>query len=437
MNAIKRFLIKKFFKMDKFQLLLLVANHYNSLELKGKDIERANAVNWEVDRLTDELIKDFPKPVAEKLDKVDKAFVPPPATTKVDSTLKTEGVVKPPVVVIKKKDENPPEEVTVMVRPYYDCAILQEKVKEPKKVKFDDCGIKLPAFKDEVSMKQFNNVFPTVEMLDLALDEAWDMATKGLANSAINAKLKELIGSYYVNHGLKSNDDYYKISNAYSKLVKILRRGFGEGYEDRRVSVTRPSFTALEEMKGEIVFSKDKDCFIEEPEIPNVAESKFDKADKAKNDKPELKKVQEQTKAAEEKKEPENVDEEQQETDSDNTPETEENPKAEVEEPEVNEPDETEEGKAPAVNEFDAFNDIETLIFEKLKAGNLKASKEKNPSVQSAVKAEAREDAKLLIQSRFGDEEWALKDDKGFWKTEFLKYWNAIVKEIGTRANVK
>jgi hypothetical protein len=76
------------------------------------------------------------------------------------------------------------------------------------------------------------------------------------------------------------------------------------------------------------------------------------------------------------------------------------------------------------------------LIFTKLQAGNLKASKEKDAAIQKNIKAEAREDAKLLIQSRFDSEEWAQKDDKGFWQPEFLNYWNAIVKEIGTRANV-
>jgi len=448
MNAIKRFLIKKLFKMDKFQLALLVAAHYNSLELKGKDIERANAVNFEVDRLTDEFIESFPKEV--KLDKVDKTFVPPAPPkpelpSKPATALDTKGATKAPDVVEKKKDDKVPEESTVLIKPYYDCSIVQNKGKEAKRIKFDESPIKLIAFKNDGDAKQFNNVYPTVELLEFALEEAWDMACKGSPNSQINAKLKELIGSYYASSVLKTTDDYYKISNAYSKLTKIIRRGFGEGYEDFRVSVTRPSYTLLTESGDSICLFKDKDCSVVAVEDKPVVEKT--------ETKPELKDIQTQKKVEpkeeqKSKEEPAGVDEEQQETGNipetgvapttENAPVAEEtpNPEAETSPEESSEP-EVEGGKAPSVNSFDSFNDIETLIYDKLKAGNLKASKEKDPKVQMAIKAEAREDAKLLIQSRFDSEEWAVKDEKGFWKLEFLKYWNAIVKEIGTRANVK
>jgi hypothetical protein len=443
MNAIKRFLIKKFFKMDKLDFMLKLAAHYNQFELtEPEDKKRNRRIQGLIDVMADDFLnKEFPLE-PERKPKED----PKPVTT----ALKTEGVVKSPVVIEKKKDE-PPEEVMVTVKPFYSCSIVLEKGKEAKPIEFTDIRLNLPAFKDEDSAKQFKNTYPTVEFLEMVLDDAWDKASKGIPNSAINEDLKKELKGYYNRHGLSTNDDFYKLTNAYSKLVKILRMAFGESKDDRNVTVTRPGYTAYIDQKKKIVFTKEADCFVSKPPADPAtikAETVFDKKDK-----PEMKTVQTQKKDTDSKelKPSEDVvvpkttipktevpetkvsepDEEEQETGT--SPEAE----ASSEAAEVEEPEENNEGKAPGVNAFDNFNDIETLVFNKLKEGNLKASKETNTSKQMAIKGEAREDAKLLIQSRFDSEEWANKDDKGLWKPEFMRYWNAILKEIGTRANAK
>jgi len=430
MNTIKRFLIKTFLKMDKLQLLLLVAAHYRSYELKDpKDIERNDAVIDEIDFMVDNLREDFDVKKLEPV-KVEPKKDAPKTEPKKEETKKD----------APKKSEIP-EESLVLVRPYYDCGIVLKKGTEPKTIKYEGKGavLELPAFVDEAIAKQFNNVYPTVDELELVLDEAWDMATIGTPNKDINEMLAKELSSYYAKNGLARDDDYYKISNVYSKLTRIMRRAFGESYEDLNVSVTRPSYTLFEDSNGKIVMTKEMDCgtvkaVAKEKPTPLPEKSDTSKKETPKTEeKAEMKTVQTQkTKETPKEEIPE----------PEETPASEEIPKDEEaqenEEPEENKEEVKSEdpGSAPAVNEFDSFNDIEKLVFDTLKAGNIKASKESDPAVQKTLKNEAREDAKLRIQSCFESEDWAQKDEQGRWSTEFLKYWNAIIKEIGTRANV-
>lgn len=430
MNTIKRFLTKIFFKMDKaqkLQLLMLVYAHYGNFKLEdSEDILRVQRVIEEIDIIVDEdLLPAKEKPTEKKAEPEKKPTAP---------AAKPVVAAVPAKTVVESAKTEIPKEVLVVVKPYYDCSVLQKEGTEPKKIRFEDSKIELPAFIDEKSAKQYAGkdgkpVYPTVEELELILDEAWEMASEGKSNKEVVEMLKKNLGGYYAGHGLKQDQDFYKIVNPYGKLTKIMRRAFSEGYEDYKVSTTRPSYTLFTDSNSDIVMSKENDC--SKSAVVAPIEKKEEKKPEIK---PELKTVQTQKPAvattpvvkvpdtkAPAVVTPEVKDEEAQE-------------KNEVEETSGTE--ETDEEKAPEVNEFDSFNDIEKLVFDKLTAGNLKASKEKDPNTQKSIKAEAREDAKLLIQSRFDDEDWAQKDDKGYWKTEFLNYWNAIVKEIGTRANV-
>lgn len=453
MNTIKRFLIKKFFKMDKKEklaLLMLVYAHYGNFKLEAKDdIDRNEAVIEEIDHLVDELRKDFNTKLI-----VSKVEVKPSTAPVEQSRDKTDAKKVEPAKVESTKMEIP-KEALVLVKPYYDCSVLQKEGVDPKKIKFDDCKLELPAFVDDKIAKKYTGkdgkpVYLTVEELELVLDDAWDMASEGKSNKEIGEFLQKNIGAFYAKNGLKQDGDYYKISNPYSKLVKILRRGLGAGYDDTKVSTTRPSYTLFTESDGNITMSADKDCSksaaVEttkkpevKPEMKNVQTQKTDgkKVEPAKIEPKKEPVKTEPVKAESTKVEEIPADEEVQETETTDTAEELATAKAaEVGDDEKEETPEVEDGKAPTVNEFDSFNDIEKLIFEKLKAGNLKASKEKDIAIQKNIKAEAREDAKLLIQSRFDADEWAQKDEKGFWQPEFLNYWNTIVKEIGTRANV-
>ena len=150
---------------------------------------------------------------------------------------------------------------------------------------------------------------------------------------------------------------------------------------------------------------------------------------------PEMKTVQKATaEAPAEKEEPVKVeDEEVQET----TPVEQEESATEETTEEVTE-ESTDSTKAPKVPHFDKFNDVEKLVYEKLKNANVQASKEKDPSKASAIKSEAKVDAKLLIQSFYDGQDWAEIDgETGRFKSEFVRYWNDIIKEIGTRANAR
>lgn len=451
MNTIKRFINQFFSKMDKnqkLQLLMLVYAHYGQFEVKpGSQLEaRVDALEEEIDSLVNEVFplksKNLPVPILAKQEPApaipanaakiavnnvtDLLTVATDAGAGPKKPLVDAGTPAPKTEPVKTDD--PIKDSLVIVKPFYDCKVLQAFGIDPKMIKFEDSKLELPAFVDDASAKQFNGVYPTVEELELILDEAWDMASKGKPNKEICEFLEKNIGRFYTKNGLKQTSDFYKIANPYSKLTKILRRAFSEGYEDYKVGVSRPSYTLLTEGNGEIVMKKETDCT---PATPVKTEPV-----KTEEKKPEMKTVQEAKKSepvkeAESeptKEEPavETVEEEADEEAQENA----------TEETVTETAEETVADLPPTVNSFDNFNDIEKLVFDKLKAGNIKALKEKDPNIQKTIKAEAREDAKLLIQSRFDTEDWAQKDEKGFWKPEFLNYWNSIIKEIGTRTNV-
>jgi hypothetical protein len=430
MNTIKRLFTKIFSKMDnkieRANLLILAYQHYQFFDEKtmpADDKARMDALVVEIDKAVDEFL---PKREKKEPEVKDKSKETPASSSKPTETAKPAG----------GKVEIP-KEALVMVKPYYDCQVETKKGQPAKSIKFEDARLELPAFLDAKTAKQYNDVYPTVDNLESILDKAWDMCSKGMSNKDAGEFLQKSLGSFYGSNGLKTDQDYYKITNPYSKLAKILRKAFGEGYEDYKVTVSRPSYSLIVlSDKGEIVMTKENDCT-----VPAEA--------KKPEEKPAMKTVQEQKAApkgnAPETKKPEAAkletakaetaalaDEEVQETG--NAPEEEVSTSKET----VTEPvEETTEDKAPAVNDFESFNDIETLVFETIKAGNAKAAKEKDPAKQKVIKAEAIADAKLNIQSRFDGESWVEKDENGYWKKEFLNYWNAITKAIGQHANVK
>jgi hypothetical protein len=437
--------------LKKLEVLMLAVAYYDRFDEKTmsqNDKDRLDAVATEIDKGIDEIVPRFATktPVANNTK---------PGPEPAPKVVGAPEVPKPKAEAPKKTEI--PADVLVMVKPYYECSIEQKKGVEPKKIKFEDNKLELPAFVDEKSAKQFGNVYPTVDYLELVLDQAWNMAAAGKSNAEVNTLLKKELGAMYAKNGLAVDNDFYKISNPYSKLTKIIRKAFGEGYEDYRFVVTRPSYTLFNDSAEAIVMKKEADC--------SKSKEALD-AEKAKKPEPKAEMKTVQTQKNEKKPEPtkpvetakpaekpveapaDKVTPSNDEEAQENTPEVETEPEVEtpaVEEkatpaPKVEvapETDEDADGKAPVVNKFEDFNDLENMIFEKIKAGNAKAAKEPNADKQRTIKAEAREDAKLLIQAMFEGEEWAQKDDKGFWKPEFMKYWNAILKEIGTNANVK
>lgn len=457
MKAIKFLLnIFKSNKMERIQLLLLVLAHYATGVEKNNEISKKRHEFFEGE-LEKELSKLYPN-MLEKIEKEakveEKPKVEPKQETKVESKPETVAAVGPvptkqlaqeavkatAPAVIEKKEELPPKEAVVEVKPFYSYKVEVERngKKELREIelKFEHAKVNLPAFEDATVAKQFRDVYPTVEKLDEVLDEAWDMIDMGFSNKEINKELHKELSKYYAKSGFATEDDFYKITNGLYKLYRVIRRSFGYNYEDKSISVSRPSYTRYLEDNKDIVMKREFDCTPKkEEEIKEETPAPETKKE------PEMKTVQKATtEVPVEKEEPAKVeDEETQETapvDQESSVEQEESAVEESTEKVTEES--TDSTKAPKVPHFDEFNDVEKLVYEKLKNANVKASKEKDPSKASAIKSEAKVDAKLLIQSFYDGQEWAEIDgETGRFKSEFVRYWNDIIKEIGTRANVR
>lgn len=450
MKAIKFLLnIFKSNKMERIQLLLLVLAHYATGVEKNNEIskERHEFFEGELEKELSKLYPNMLEKVEEEAKVEEKPKVEPKQETKVESKPETVATVGPvptkqlaqeavkatAPAVIEKKEELPPKEAVVEVKPFYSYKVEVERngKKELREIelKFEHAKVNLPAFEDATVAKQFRDVYPTVEKLDEVLDEAWDMVDMGFSNKEINKELHKELSKYYAKSGFATEDDFYKISNGLYKLYRVIRRSFGYNYEDKSISVSRPSYTRYIEENKDIVMKREFDCTPKKEEKEEEAPAPETKKE------PEMKTVQKATtEAPAEKEESVKVeDEEVQET----TPVEQEESATEETTEEVTE-ESTDSTKSPKVPHFDEFNDVEKLVYEKLKNANVLASKEKDPSKASAIKSEAKVDAKLLIQSFYDGQEWAEIDgETGRFKSEFVRYWNDIIKEIGTRANAR
>lgn len=436
MKAIKFLLnIFKSNKMERIQLLLLVLAHYATGVEKNNEISKKRHEFFEGE-LEKELSKLYPN-MLEKVEEEAKVEEKPETIAAVDPVLTKqlaqEAVKATAPAIIEKKEELPPKEAVVEVKPFYSYKVEVERngKKELREIelKFEHAKVNLPAFEDAAVAKQFRDVYPTVEKLDEVLDEAWDMIDMGFSNKEINKELHKELSKYYAKSGFATEDDFYKITNGLYKLYRVIRRSFGYNYEDKSVSVSRPSYTRYIEENKDIVMKREFDCTPKKEEKEEEAPAPETKKE------PEMKTVQKATaEAPAEKEESVKVeDEEVQET----TPVEQEESTTEETTEEVTE-ESTDSTKAPKVPHFDKFNDVEKLVYEKLKNANVQASKEKDPSKASAIKSEAKVDAKLLIQSFYDGQDWAEIDgETGRFKSEFVRYWNDIIKEIGTRANTR
>ena len=404
MKAIKFLLnIFKSNKMERIQLLLLVLAHYATGVEKNNEISKKRHEFFEGE-LEKELSKLYPN-MLEKVEKEaeveEKPKVEPKQETKVESKPETvaavgsiptkqlaqEAVKATAPAIIEKKEELPPKEAIVEVKPFYSYKVEVERngKKELREIelKFEHAKVNLPAFEDATVAKQFRDVYPTVEKLDEVLDEAWDMIDMGFSNKEINKELHKELSKYYAKSGFATEDDFYKITNGLYKLYRVIRRSFGYNYEDKSISVSRPSYTRYLEDNKDIVMKREFDCTPKKEEETPAPETKKE---------PEMKTVQKATtEVPVEKEEPAKVeDEETQETapvDQESSVEQEESAVEESTE-EVTE-ESTDSTKAPKVPHFDEFNDVEKLVYEKLKNANVQASKEKDPSKASAIKSEA------------------------------------------------
>ena len=439
MKAIKFLLnIFKSNKMERIQLLLLVLAHYATGVEKNNEIskERHEFFEGELEKELSKLYPNMLEKVEEEAKVEEKPKVEPKQETKVESKPETVAAVGPvptkqlaqeavkatAPAIIEKKEELPPKEAVVEVKPFYSYKVEVERngKKELREIelKFEHAKVNLPAFEDATVAKQFRDIYPTVEKLDEVLDEAWDMIDMGFSNKEINKELHKELSKYYAKSGFATEDDFYKISNGLYKLYRVIRRSFGYNYEDKSISVSRPSYTRYIEENKDIVMKREFDCTPKKEE-----ETKEETPAPETKKEPEMKTVQKATaEAPAEKEEPVKVeDEEVQET----TPVEQEESATEETTEEVTE-ESTDSTKAPKVPHFDKFN------------ANVQASKEKDLSKASAIKSEAKVDAKLLIQSFYDGQEWAEIDgETGRFKSEFVRYWNDIIKEIGTRANAR
>lgn len=431
---------------NKLNLFLALFAHYSYAEVK--DTTRLAKIAAGIDKMTDDLIKDIkiesPKQDVKTANESKPAA--PPATTQNKS--------QQPVPQNQQKQNNQPAaksqeeidalkkakadaakaeadkkvaddkakaekaaadakiaEVLTEVVPFYACEVMPKDAKYAKSVKVHaPRGFKAWEDEDAAKAAKLETLYPDMATLELVLDEAWEMACKCESSKAILEMCKKELKGFYPE--LKADSDWYsKLVNPIVAMVGFIKKAFGYKVDDKSVMVTRP-------MEKGLTLEFNSDCVITKPAAPvTPAPAKTE-------EKKELKTVQTNStaKPAEKAKVDARVDEEEQETESDD-----DSPSLDLGDDDEEERDTT---VPPAINEFDEFNEFETMVFEKLLEGAKLAKDAKDEASKKAIQAENKEEVRNLIASYYEDEPWTIKTDDGKWNPLLITYYTSIVNEI-------
>jgi len=420
-NFIKRLLNPKIKIMEKLQLM--VAMHAFYAPFKGeKDVERIKALKSEIDAETDKLlgIKTTAAPVAQKTTEsvtkeVVKAAAEATEKAKTAATVATAKATEEKSAAPVVENETEENDKVYDILPFYPCQI------KTSNGKFFDVAKPPKAFtiaEDEETQKLINNAYPTMDEFDMIMDEAWELACKGMSAKDLNVFLKKNLEGWYKDV-LKGESDYYtKLSNPICAAVSMIKKAFGQHPKDINVMVTRPDGYQDGKPGVPVILESKSDMTITKPAVE----------EKKPEPKAEMKTVQ-TGKAA--PKAAEVIDEEAQET----TTETEEN----TTEAETTEAAPAEEAtpvakgdgaSAPAVNPFDKFNDFENTIAEKFIEGEKLANAAKTEEEKKAIRTNKREESRMLIQSWFEDQPWVESTPDGKWNIKLISYHNDLLKQI-------
>lgn len=411
--------------MEKTNLMLaLVAsyNHYRDLKDDGKKARIAAHIDKLLDEIspaTKEEKKNEEKPDNLKEEKgkgkhVDKNTPNPKPHQQNNGENKEE---KPKVEEKKEVDES-----IVEVAPFYACYVLAKNAKSPRRVSFT-APRTFKAYKTDADAKKGDNKYPTVEELELILDDAWNMACKAESNKKILEFCRTNLEKFYPE--LKGDTDWYsKLVNPLVGSAQMIKKSFGYDVKNANVSVTRP-------IEKDYTLKFDSDLTVTEPK----KEEKPKVDDKPKGD--EKKKELNTIKNGSGKKKEEIADEEVQETGK-NKPviDGEGNHEEEEENLELNLEDEDDDEEVvdttnpPDVHKFDEFDEFETLIFTKmLETTKLAADKKLSEAEKKAIQAEGRTEQFNLIASNFEGQDW-VKNVDDTWNPKIIKYRNALLTEI-------
>ena len=427
---------------NKLNLFLVLFAHYSRAEVK--DTTRLAKIASGIDKMTDDLVKDI-KIEGPKQDTPPASTKSAPAVTQNKSTQST-AAAKPQanqpaaktqaeIDALKKAkaeaakaeadkkvadDKAKAEkaaadakiaEVLSEIVPFYACEVMPKDAKYPKSVKVHaPRGFKAWEDEDAAKAAKLDTVYPSVDVLELVLDEAWTMACKCESSKAILEMCKRELKGFYPE--LKADSDWYsKLVNPIVAMTGFIKKAFGYKSDDKTVVVLRPSEKGL-------TLQSDTDCFVDKPKDALAPAAKAE-------EKKELKTTQTSTTAKTAPKVDKRVDEEAQEAAA--VADDDDSPSLELDEEEEDERD-TE--VAPDINEFDEFNEFETMVFEKLLEGARLAKDAKDEASKKAIQAENKEEVRNLIASYYEDEPWTIKTDDGKWNPLLINYHNAIISEI-------
>lgn len=437
-NFINKLFNKNQIKMEnKLNLFLALFAHYSYAEVK--DTERLAKIAAGINKMTDDLIKDI-KVEAPKQD-VKPANDPkpanPPATTQnksqqpaqqkqqsnqpvaktqeeIDALKKAKADAAKAEADKKVADEKAKAEkaaadakiaeVLTEVVPFYACEVKPKDAKYAKSVKVHaPRGFK--AWEDEAAAKaaKLDTLYPDMATLELVLDEAWEMACKCESSKSILEMCKAELKGFYPE--LKADSDWYsKLVNPIVAMVGFIKKAFGYKVDDKTVLVTRP-------MEKGLTLEFTSDCTVTKPAAPAAKTE----------EKKELKTTQSSSTA---KPADKRVDEEAQEAEEteDDSPSLDLGDDDDDEERDTTVP--------PAINEFDEFNEFETMVFDKLLEGAKLAKDAKDEASKKAIQAENKEEVRNLIASYYEDEPWTIKTDDGKWNPLLITYYTGIVNEI-------
>ena len=428
---------------NKLNLFLALFAHYSYAE--EKDTERLAKIAAGIDKMTDDLLKDIkvesPKPVTAPV-------IPPKPAPVVEQNKSTQPVAPKPqnnqpaaktqaeidalkaakaeaakaeaekkIADDKAKAEKAEAdaklaEVLSDIVPFYACEVIPKGAKYSKPVKVHaPRSFKAWENEDATKAAKIDTLYPSVDVLDLVLDEAWTMACKCESSKAILEMCKSELKGFYPE--LKVDSDWYsKLVNPIVAMTGFIKKAFGYKSDDKTVVVLRPSEKGL-------VLQADTDCFVEKPKETPAPVVKTE-------ERKEMKTTQTSSTAAptQKAKVDTRVDEEAQENATD---EEDDSPSLELDEEEDEERDTN---VAPSINEFDSFNEFETMVFEKLLEGAKLAKDAKDEASKKAIQAENKEEVRNLIASFYEDEPWTIKTDDGKWNPLLINYHNAIISEI-------
>jgi hypothetical protein len=424
-NFINQLFNKHQIKMEnKLNLLLALFGHYSYLEVK--DTERLAKIAAGIDNLCDEITKDIklpdtrPASVREKVSVEQNKSTQPVAKTQaeIDALKKAKADAAKADADKKLADDKAKAEknaadakiaeVLTEVVPFYACDVMPKDGKYSKSVKVHaPRGFK--AWEDEAAAKaaKLDTLYPDIDTLELVLDDAWTKACRGVSNKEILEMCKKELKGFYPD--LKSDQDWYsKLVNPIVGMVGFIKKAFGYKVDDKTVTVLRPSEKGL-------TLNAETDCYIEKSKAEEKPAAPAPKVEEKK----ELKTTQTSTTAKPTAKADTRVDEEAEEED--------ETPSLEIGDDEKEERDTA---VAPAINEFDDFNEFETMVFEKLLEGARLAKDAKDEASKKAIQAENKEEVRNLIASFYENEPWTVKTDDGKWNPLLINYHNAIISEI-------